>query len=67
MVVSLLAKSRVSEHLSVSHIYSAKADDGTKYIYSLAVNYTEDTLREIAAQGFQYDTSATGVVDDCYW
>ncbi|CEP07511.1 hypothetical protein [Parasitella parasitica] len=31
------------------------------------LNYTQDTLREIAAQGFQYDTSASGVVDDCYW
>ncbi|CAO0792150.1 unnamed protein product [Mucor circinelloides] len=31
------------------------------------LNYTQDTLREIAAQGFQYDTSSSGVVDDCYW
>lgn len=31
------------------------------------MNYTQDTLREIAKQGFQYDTSSTGVVDDCYW
>lgn len=31
------------------------------------LNYTQDTLREIAKQGFQYDTSSTGVVDDCFW
>jgi hypothetical protein len=31
------------------------------------LNYTADTLKEIAAQGFLYDTSATAVVDDCYW
>ncbi|KAG0747258.1 hypothetical protein G6F57_007951 [Rhizopus arrhizus] len=31
------------------------------------LNYTTDTLREISKQGFQYDTSVTAVVDDCYW
>ncbi|KAG2186563.1 hypothetical protein INT44_002787 [Umbelopsis vinacea] len=31
------------------------------------LNYTADTIKEIAAQGFLYDTSATAVVDDCYW
>ncbi|KAH8553333.1 hypothetical protein BGW37DRAFT_549138 [Umbelopsis sp. PMI_123] len=31
------------------------------------LNYTVDTLKEIAAQGFLYDTSATAVVDDCFW
>jgi hypothetical protein len=31
------------------------------------LNYTADTLKEIQAQGFLYDTSATAVVDDCYW
>ncbi|KAG1170131.1 hypothetical protein G6F70_006095 [Rhizopus microsporus] len=31
------------------------------------LNYTTDTLREIAKQGFKYDTSVTAVVDDCYW
>ncbi|GAA5814133.1 hypothetical protein MFLAVUS_007624 [Mucor flavus] len=31
------------------------------------VNYTTDTLREIAKQGFQYDTSSTGVIDDNFW
>ena len=31
------------------------------------LNYTADTLKEIAAQGFLYDTSATAVVDDCFW
>ncbi|KAI8347185.1 hypothetical protein EDC96DRAFT_521155 [Choanephora cucurbitarum] len=31
------------------------------------LNYTEDTLREVAKQGFLYDSSTTGIVDDCYW
>ncbi|KAI8988380.1 hypothetical protein BDF20DRAFT_329353 [Mycotypha africana] len=31
------------------------------------LNYTQDTLREISKQGFLYDTSASGVVEDCYW
>ncbi|GAA5795630.1 hypothetical protein HPULCUR_000992 [Helicostylum pulchrum] len=31
------------------------------------LNYTTDTLREIAKQGFQYDTSSTGVLDDNFW
>ncbi|KAF7723749.1 hypothetical protein EC973_001725 [Apophysomyces ossiformis] len=31
------------------------------------LNYTADTLNEISKQGFVYDSSSTGVTDDCYW
>ncbi|OZJ01696.1 hypothetical protein BZG36_05489, partial [Bifiguratus adelaidae] len=31
------------------------------------LNYTLDTLKELAAQNFTYDSSATAVVDDAYW
>lgn len=31
------------------------------------VNYTAETLNNIAQQGFLYDTSSTAVTDDCYW
>lgn len=31
------------------------------------VNYTAETLSNIQQQGFQYDTSSTATVDDCFW
>ncbi|CDS03170.1 hypothetical protein LRAMOSA00572 [Lichtheimia ramosa] len=31
------------------------------------LNYTAETLNNIAQQGFLYDSSATATVDDCYW
>ncbi|KAI7872325.1 hypothetical protein BDF14DRAFT_1752051 [Spinellus fusiger] len=31
------------------------------------LNYTAETLSEISQQGFQYDSSSSAVVDDCYW
>ncbi|KAI8972644.1 hypothetical protein BDB01DRAFT_809422 [Pilobolus umbonatus] len=31
------------------------------------LNYTTDTLRDVAKLGFLYDSSASAVVEDCYW
>ncbi|SAL97630.1 hypothetical protein [Absidia glauca] len=31
------------------------------------LNYTAETLSNIQQQGFQYDSSSTATVDDCFW
>ncbi|KAL0080685.1 hypothetical protein J3Q64DRAFT_1705650 [Phycomyces blakesleeanus] len=49
------------------HEYAGIPQGKIKGFRAPFLNYTAGTLSEISQQGFQYDSSATAVVDDCYW
>ncbi|CAO3576118.1 unnamed protein product [Absidia cylindrospora] len=52
---------------SMLHEYGGVPYGKIKGFRAPFLNYTAETLSNIQQQGFQYDTSSTATVDDCFW